>query len=64
MNGYDYIKFKDDRSKIQWVKSCHNKFGEKERNLINALNNEKRKNSKLENKKQIANNEKTISKVV
>ena len=45
LNGYDYDKFKDDRSKIRRIRDCYNDFGEKERNLISALNNEKRKNS-------------------
>ena len=54
LNGYDYNKFKDDFSKIRRIRDCYNGFEEKEINLINALKNEKTKNSELENKKQIA----------
>ena len=43
--------------KIRRIGDCHNDFGEKKRNLISALNNEKRKNSELENKRQTVNNE-------
>ena len=56
LNGYDYNKFKDDFSKIRRIRDCYNGFGEEEINLINALKNEKTKNSELENKKQIAQN--------
>ena len=58
LSSDDYNNFRDDCSKIHRIRDCYNGFEEKESKLINSLNNEKKGNLQLENKRQTANNEK------